>query len=370
MNFWEDSLNLVTVREKENFFKFSEKSLTKTNINERIGKKMSNRINYIAIALTTQCNCNCFYCKETGESILPNIKGTWDFNHLKKAISIAYDVGLTTFRITGGEPTMVEYLPELIIYIMKLGDDTKIRLNTNGYNIDRIMDILEMYKERISVMISVDSLNEYVNGMHYPKYLSSKIENLTKELVKRKIPTRFNIVVTKSNYAEVKPLINKALSLGVNIKILDLIVRNEYFGNNQKIHNDEAVNFGKSIYQELNEIKHYLETISTDIQEKHYVSNANGIPMSGYYFGTQWVQVKDSSKGAMYAKECKHCPHYSTCYEGVFSPLLSVGEILHISGCMNSKLYYNLQGKSEEEIRYAFEEVLRIFESIELNSIK
>lgn len=331
---------------------------------------MSNRINYIAIALTTKCNCNCFYCKETGESILPNTKGTWDFNHLKRVISIAYGVGLTTFRITGGEPTMVEYLPELIIYIMKLGNDTKIRLNTNGYHINRVMDILEIYKERINVMISVDSLNEYVNGMHYPKYLSDKIEGLTKELVKRNISTRFNIVVTKSNYTEVKALIDKGISLGVNIKILDLIVRNEYFGTDQEMYDEEAIHFGKTLYQELNEIKNYLEAISSNVQEKYYVSNANGIPMSGYYFGTQWVQVKDSSKGAMYAKECKNCPHYSTCYEGVFSPLLSVGEILHIAGCMNSNLYYNLQGKSEEEIRCAFKKILRMFESIELKSIK
>ena len=329
---------------------------------------MSKRINYIAIALTTKCNCNCFYCKETGESILPGIKGTWDFNDLKKVISIAYSVGLTTFRITGGEPTMVEYLPELITYIMSLGNDTKIRLNTNGYNMGYILDILGIYRERIDVMISVDSLHEY--GVHYPKYLSSKTESLTKELVKRKISTRFNIVVTKTNYSEVKSLIDKALALGVNVKILDLIVRNEYLGNGKKFHDEDAVNFGQSMYQELNEVKGYLESVSTKSQEKHYVSNANGIPMSGYFFGNQWVQVKDSSKGAMYAKECKKCSYYDTCYEGVFSPLLSVGEILHISGCMNSSLYYQLKSKSEKEIRQSFEELLKVFESTELRSIK
>lgn len=331
---------------------------------------MSKRINYIAIALTTKCNCNCFYCKETGESILPSIKGTWDFNDLKKVISIAYSVGLTTFRITGGEPTMVEYLPELIIYIMSLGNDTKIRLNTNGYNMAYIFDILEIYRERIDVMISVDSLNECVNGVHYPKYLSLKTENLTKELVKRRIATRFNIVVTKTNYSEVRSLIDKALALGVNVKILDLIVRNEYLGNGKTFHDVDAVKFGQSMYQELNEVKSYLESVSTKSQEKHYVSNANGIPMSGYFFGNQWVQVKDSSKGAMYAKECKKCSYYDTCYEGVFSPLLSIGEILHISGCMNSSLYYQLKGKSEKEIRQSFEEILKVFESTELRSIK
>lgn len=166
---------------------------------------------------------------------------------------------------------MVEYLPELITYIMSLGNDTKVRLNTNGYNMGYILDILEIYRERIDVMISVDSLNEYINGVHYPKYLSSKTESLTKELVQRRISTRFNIVVTKTNYSEVKSLIDKALALEVNVKILDLIVRNEYLGNGKKFHDEDAINFGQSMYQELGEVKDYLESIATKTQEKHYV---------------------------------------------------------------------------------------------------
>lgn len=326
---------------------------------------MSNRLNYIAIALTTHCNCNCFYCKESGESIISGIKGTWDFNHLKKVIKVAYSVGLTTFRITGGEPTIVEYLPNLICYIMNLGENTKIRLNTNGYNLEYMLDLIEMYKDRIDVMISVDSISEYVNGVHYPKYLSPKVEKLATELVKRQISTRFNIVVTKYNYTEIESLIEKALKLGVNIKILDLIIRNEYLGNDKKLTGKEALDFGESSYQLLDTIKQRLSEVSDNIKENHYVSNSNGIPMSGYFFGSQWVQVKDSSKGALYSKECKKCPYYNSCYEGVFSPLLSVGEILHISGCMNESLYYSLKDKSEDEVRVAFEKLLELFENTE-----
>lgn len=326
---------------------------------------MSNRLNYIAIALTTYCNCNCFYCKESGESIISGVKGTWDFNHLKEVIKVAYNVGLTTFRITGGEPTMVEYLPNLICCIMNLGENTKIRLNTNGYNLEYMLDLIEMYKDRIDVMISVDSMNEYVNGIHYPKYLSLKVEKLVTELVKRQISTRFNIVVTKYNYTEIESLIEKALKLGVNIKILDLIIRNEYLGNDKKLTGKEAFDFGESSYQLLDSIKQRLSEVSDNIKENHYVSNSNGIPMSGYFFGKQWVQVKDSSKGALYSKECKKCPYYNSCYEGVFSPLLSVGEVLHISGCMNQSLYYNLKDKSEDEVRKAFEKLLELFENTE-----
>ena len=199
------------------------------------------RINYLAIAITTNCNCNCFYCKSTGESILSNMKGTLNFQSLKKIVKVAYELGITTFRITGGEPTTVSYLPSLICYIMKLGDNTKIRLNTNGYKLDdeELLTIIESYKERIDIVISVDSVNEYIQGIHYPKYLSLKVQNLAIELVKRKIPTRFNVVVTRQNINEIKALIDKSIALGVNIKILDLIIQNEYFGTNKNLNGEE-----------------------------------------------------------------------------------------------------------------------------------
>ena len=79
----------------------------------------SKRINYMAIALTTNCNYKCFYCKPTGESILSNLKGTLNFQNLKRIIKIAYELGITIFRITGGEPTTVSYLPSLIFYIIQ-----------------------------------------------------------------------------------------------------------------------------------------------------------------------------------------------------------------------------------------------------------
>lgn len=331
------------------------------------GLSMKKRINYLAIALTTRCNFQCFYCKPTGESIFPNIQGTLDFQDLKKIIKVAYKLGINTFRITGGEPTMVDYLPNLISYIMNIGDDTKIRLNTNGYKLHTILDSIEAFKDRMDIVISVDSINEYIHGIHYPKYLSQKVQDLARELVARNINTRFNIVVTKYNMNEVKALIQRSLKLGVNIKILDLIIQNEYFGNNEKLDGEKAIQFGESLYAQLDSINAYLEEISENSKENYHMWNSYGISMGGCFIGNQWIQVKDSSKGAQYSKLCiEECPYYKSCNEGLFSPFISVGEILHLSGCKNKDLYYNLKNMSEVEIEEALERILTLFEETEL----
>ena len=70
---------------------------------------MKKRVNtYLAIAITTYCNYQCFYCKKGGESISKE-RETISFDDVKKIIANAYANGIVNFRITGGEPTSVSY---------------------------------------------------------------------------------------------------------------------------------------------------------------------------------------------------------------------------------------------------------------------
>ena len=125
---------------------------------------------YLAIAITTKCNYKCFYCKKGGESISQE-RQTITYEMLKKIIAIAIKEGLKNFRITGGEPTGVAYFGKLIEYIMEF-KETKIRINTNGFKILKYIDILKKYKERLDIVFSVDSISEYIDEIHFPKFLS------------------------------------------------------------------------------------------------------------------------------------------------------------------------------------------------------
>ena len=174
-------------------------------------------------------------------------------------------------------------------------------------------------------------------------------------------------MVTKQNIEEINELIEKSFSLGVNIKILDLIIRDDYYGIKHQITGEEALKFGKDSYVSLEGVTSYLEKISDNSKSEYHIYNSFGIPRSGYFIGNQWVQVKNASKGAKYSQFCiKNCPYFNMCNEGLFSPFLSVGEILHLSGCKNKNLYYDLKGKDESEIRKDFNEILNLFEDTEL----
>lgn len=325
---------------------------------------MKKRVNtYLAIAITTYCNYQCFYCKEGGESI-SNKKETIPFTKIKKIIDNAHSVGITNFRITGGEPTIVSYFSELIKYIMKF-EDTKIRINTNGYLILKHIDILSKYKERLDVVFSVDSISANLNGVHFSKFLSDKVIMQTRILKESGISVRYNMVVTSLNEYEVKELVLKAIDeLNVNIKLLDLNKFSEYLGYDGKVDGEKASDLWKRLFVPMKKFYNFLEEISTNSKSEWttgFTGTGYGIPMSIYFRGENWIQVKDSTRRAKYSEFCMNkCKNFKDgdCQEGVFSLFLSSNLILHLSGCKNKFIYFDLNECNNMQMRKAFNELL------------
>lgn len=317
----------------------------------------------LALSITSACNLKCFYCRAAGES-LDNSLGTIKYDVLKDIIISAFDNGIKNYRITGGEPTIAPYFGELIEFIMKLAPDTIVRITTNGYKIKDYIDIIEKYKERIEVVISVDSPTKKINNIKYDKYLSENIIDITNQLLKKKIKVRYNIVVTKENISKVPELISKSLDLGVNLKLLDLIKHDSYFGKESQ---NEANIFFNSSYQSINDIKEYLKSVTDRYQENFSMLVSTGIPMSGYFKGEQYIQVKDSNSGSTFSEKCvKECPFFNTCQEGMFGPFISNNGVLSISNCRNKNLRWDLANMNKEQKDNSFKEIIELFSNTKL----
>ncbi len=324
---------------------------------------MEKRNTYLAIALTTECNYQCFYCKEGGESISKK-KETIPYAKIKEIIGVAYKVGIRNFRLTGGEPTSVSYFSKLIVFIMSFSD-TKIRINTNGHKILSHIDVLSQYTERLDVVFSVDSLSQDLNGVHFPKFLSTDVINITHALKERGISLRYNVVVTSLNKCEVEKLILKATDeLQVNVKLLDLNKFTEYLGYSGKVQGKEAFDLWERLFVPMEKFYDFLEAISNDSKSKWtsgFIGKGHGIPMSSYFRGENWIQVKDSARGAKYSGFCiNKCEYFKekACQEGVFSLFLSSNLVLHLSGCKNEKIHFNLNECNERQIQKAFHQLL------------
>ena len=60
-------------------------------------------INYMRISITDRCNLRCKYCMPDGIELLP-MSEILTFEEILRVCRQAVELGITRFKITGGEP--------------------------------------------------------------------------------------------------------------------------------------------------------------------------------------------------------------------------------------------------------------------------
>ena len=110
----------------------------------------------LRISVTDRCNLRCVYCMpEEGLSFLPR-RDLLTFDEIIRLARVARELGVTSLRITGGEPLVRKGLPILIRGLAELGFDD-LAMTTNGTELAPVARTLAAAGLR-RVNISCDSL--------------------------------------------------------------------------------------------------------------------------------------------------------------------------------------------------------------------
>ena len=113
--------------------------------------KMRSVLDNVYIRLTDQCNLKCKHCSVDAN---PYKNKKIKLKPIYKLIDEIYEMMVTTIIFTGGEPTLVTELPEIIAYASK--KPLKVVLMTNGLNITKEYAILLVKNGLKQVNISLD----------------------------------------------------------------------------------------------------------------------------------------------------------------------------------------------------------------------
>jgi GTP 3',8-cyclase len=85
----------------------------------------------LRISVTDRCNLRCVYCMpEQGMTFLPRTE-LLTFEEIVRAASVAKDLGVSSVRLTGGEPLVRKAVPDLVARLAALGFED-LALTTNG----------------------------------------------------------------------------------------------------------------------------------------------------------------------------------------------------------------------------------------------
>ncbi len=167
------------------------------------------------LILTSKCNFKCPYCRGMKKEDNGNISREDAFNIVKMWASN----GLKNIRFSGGEPTLWQYLPEIVEF-SKLKNVERIALSTNGSDdLDYYMKLAEIGVNDFS--ISLDSCCSSIGkkmsgGINIWDKVIFNIKELSKIMY-----TTVGLTLTEDNSLEVNNIIEFASNLGVrDIRII------------------------------------------------------------------------------------------------------------------------------------------------------
>ena len=116
-------------------------------------------INYMRISLTDRCNYACYYCQPDISKHLCH-SDILTYEQILDICRCAITLGITRFKITGGEPTLRKGYIDFIRRLKELEGVEQVTLTTNG-SLFSFTDLDELKKIGLDcINFSIDTLDE------------------------------------------------------------------------------------------------------------------------------------------------------------------------------------------------------------------
>ena len=172
-----------------------------------------NDITEAQIFLTRKCNLSCGYCKLVDNQCLDEL----DLQGWKDAGEAMARIGIKTVKILGGEPTVRDWLPELVTWYQNLG--IRVALLSNSL-FDEEMEERLVSSGLFGYFASVDSLADI---HHYDTHTGEKSRSgyaMLKRLQAKGIPlVAANAVIQRQNIHDIPELVQRLSDEGIYINL-------------------------------------------------------------------------------------------------------------------------------------------------------
>jgi len=280
---------------KKMFMDLKSQKFGKYDLINSIKNKKKIPLTKLEIAITNKCTFACDYCTE-----ITLKRATIGKEKLFNLVDEADKLGTELISLTGGEPTVIDYLPELIRYIKDKGILCKVTTNGYGKNLNNeifIKNMLHAGLDQITISYySTDSkLYSQVTNRNDAK---EKVEAFISKLQQLRISSydffwNINIFVDKLNYEELPGKI-KFLSQfnGIN-RVVPVVVKRK-----------------KDRFLSRNDIDNYYEKVLPQIE---CLELETRFPLlyreCRKLFGKSDEEKKRAEQGLYWIVDAKRCYH-------------------------------------------------------------
>lgn len=209
--------------------------------------KFGRNIHYMRISITDRCNLRCSYCMPKEIESMP-MSQLLSYEEIIQVCTAGVSLGITHYKITGGEPLVRKNCEQLINGILAIPGVKEVTLTTNGILLKNMAQKLFSSGLR-HINVSLDTLdNDLYKQITGFDSLTSVMSGI-KEAVNVGLKVKLNVVLTKDNPFSEKLLLY-AQSLGVIVRFIEMMPIG--FGRNQEgISNLELLTMLEAKYGKL-----------------------------------------------------------------------------------------------------------------------
>ena len=180
------------------------------------------RIDYMRISLTDRCNLRCRYC--TPEEIVSiGHEEILRFEEILEICRHAVTLGITKFKITGGEPLVRKGCIPFLRNLKNIPGVEQVTITTNGVLLKECLPELEEIGIN-GINISLDTLNANTFEHITRRDEFSKVWDAILAAQASKICTKINCVLLKGvNDHEFIDLVNLAKDYQLNVRFIEIM---------------------------------------------------------------------------------------------------------------------------------------------------
>jgi len=181
-------------------------------------------INYLRISITDRCNLRCTYCMPPEGIPLMSHDDVLKYEEITRLAHLAYELGFTKFRITGGEPLVRKGVSSLVANISGFGEDIDLSLTTNGVLLAKYADDLKSAGlHRINVSLDTLDRDKFKRISRFDLF-QDVMDGIKKSIEAGFNPIKINVVVVRSfNYDEILDFVEMTKDQPLCVRFIELM---------------------------------------------------------------------------------------------------------------------------------------------------
>lgn len=180
-------------------------------------------IDYMRISITDRCNLRCQYCMPQG-AVLVEHNDLLTYEEILRVCAAAVSLGITKFKITGGEPLIRRGCVAFIQKLKSMPGVEQVTLTTNGLLLANHLDGL--------AAVGIDGINLSLDTLHQTNYnnltgwngaIAPLMQTLLADCVQRRLRIKLNTVLLDQTPHDLLELAKLAEKFPIDVRFIELM---------------------------------------------------------------------------------------------------------------------------------------------------